>query len=160
MSKPSFVYVTYIATTSEKVWQALTETDVTRRYWAPLNPDQKPAAPGENVSDWKRGSRWQNRQRDKAKTVGVVGSVLESTPPRRLVLTWARPADADTPEKTSRVTFDIEPQGDGLVKLTVLHEDLDAEMHRGVSGGWPQILSSLKTLLETGRPLRDPRDPA
>jgi hypothetical protein len=53
------------------------------------------------------------------------------------------------------VTFDIEPQGDGLVKLTVLHEDLDLEMHRGVSGGWPQILSSLKTLLETGHPLRN-----
>jgi hypothetical protein len=54
------------------------------------------------------------------------------------------------------VTFDIEPQRSGLVKLTVLHEDLDPEMHRGIAGGWPQILSNLKTLLETGRPLRSP----
>jgi uncharacterized protein YndB with AHSA1/START domain len=155
MTKPSFVYVTYIATTPEKVWQALTETDVTRRYWGPLKPDPSHTAPFENVSDWQPGSRWQHRQLDKAQTVGVVGIVLESTPPRRLVLTWARPADAENSERTSRVTFDIEPQGDRLVKLTVLHEDLDPEMHRGVSGGWPQILSSLKTLLETGQPLRN-----
>jgi uncharacterized protein YndB with AHSA1/START domain len=160
MSKPSFVYVTYIATTAEKVWQALTDTNFTRRYWGQLNPDAKHTAPFENVSDWQPGSRWQHRQLDEAKTVGVVGKVLESTPPRRLVLTWARPKDAESSEKTSRVTFDIEPQGHGLVKLTVLHEDLDPEMHRGISGGWPQILSNLKTLLETGRPLREPGSPA
>jgi len=150
MSKPSFVYVTYIATTSEKVWQALIDTDVTRRYWGGLTA----ASPSwENVSDWKPGSPWQQRRLDEAKTVGLVGKVLESTPPRRLVLTWARPKDADDSEGNSRVTFDIEPQGDGLVKLTVLHEDLDPEMHRGVAGGWPQVLSNLKTLLETGYPL-------
>ena len=67
--------------------------------------------------------RCSHRQLDEAKTVGVVGKVLESTPPRRLILTWARPNDADSSEKTSRVTFDIEPQANGLVKLTVLHED-------------------------------------
>jgi uncharacterized protein YndB with AHSA1/START domain len=155
MSKPSFVYVTYIATTAEKVWQALTDTDVTCRYWGPCTPDANHTAPFVNVSDWKPGSLWQHRQLDEAKTVGVVGKVLESTPPRRLVLTWARPTDTDNSDKTSRVTFDIEPQGDRLVKLTVLHEDLDPEMHRGISGGWPQILSNLKTLLETGHPLRD-----
>jgi uncharacterized protein YndB with AHSA1/START domain len=156
MSKPSFVYVTYIATTAEKVWQALTDGNVTRRYWGPLNPDPNHVAPFENVSDWQRGSSWTHRQLDEAKTVGIVGKVLESTPHRRLVLTWARPKDADNAEKTSRVTFDIEPQGKGVVKLTVLHEDLDAEMHQGVSGGWPQILSNLKTLLETGHALRNP----
>jgi hypothetical protein len=54
------------------------------------------------------------------------------------------------------VTFDIEPQGGRLVKLTVLHEELDPEMHRGIAGGWPQVLSNLKTLLETGQPLPRP----
>jgi uncharacterized protein YndB with AHSA1/START domain len=155
MSKPSFVYVTYIATTAEKVWQALTQTEVTRRYWAGLTGA---ARSYENVSDWKPGSPWQQRRLDEARTVGLVGKVLESTPPRRLVLTWARPEDADDSEKHSRVTFDIEPQGDRLVKLTVLHEDLDPEMHRGIAGGWPQVLSNLKTLLETGYPL--PTSPA
>jgi len=150
MSKPSFVYVTYIATTAEKVWQALIDTDIIRRYWGGLTAGV-PAY--ENVSDWKPGSQWQQRRLDEAKTVTLVGKVLESTPPRRLVLTWARPEDADNAEKTSRVTFDIEPQGDRRVKLTVLHEDLDPEMQRGVGAGWPQVLSNLKTLLETGHPL-------
>ncbi|HEV3191722.1 MAG TPA: SRPBCC family protein [Polyangiaceae bacterium] len=149
MSKPSFVYVTYIATTAEKVWQALTDTDVTRRYWGGVTK----SATWENASDWKPGSRWQQQRPGEAKTVGIVGKVLESTPPRRLVLTWARPEDADKSEKTSRVTFDIEPQGDRFVKLTVLHEDLDPEMHRGIAGGWPQVLSNLKTLLESGHAL-------
>jgi uncharacterized protein YndB with AHSA1/START domain len=154
MSKPSFVYVTYIATTAENVWQALTDTDITWRYWGGLTA----ASPRwENVSDWKPGSRWHQRRHDEAETVGVVGKVLESTPPRRLVLTWARPEDADNAEKTSRVTFEIEPQGDRLVKLTVLHEDLDPDMQQKVAGGWPQVLSNLKTLLETGDSL--PRSP-
>src|SRR5262249_12769277 len=111
MGKPSFVYVTYIATTAERVWQALTDTDVTRRYWGMLTPDAEHAPPFENVSDWKPGSSWQHRKLDEGRTVGVVGTVLEATPPRRLVLTWARPRDADNPDRTSRVTFDIEPQG-------------------------------------------------
>src|SRR5262245_48150970 len=153
MGKPSFVYVTYIETTAEKVWQALTESDVTRRYWAVLTPDKDHPFPFENVSDWKPGSRWEHRQLDEARTVSVVGRVLESTPPRRLVLTWARPKEPESSERTARVTFDIEPQGARLVKLTVLHEDLDADMHRAISGGWPQVLSNLKTLLETGRSL-------
>jgi uncharacterized protein YndB with AHSA1/START domain len=150
MSKPSYVYVTYIATTAEKVWQALTDNEITRTFWVGLTGE---ARSYENVSDWKPGSAWQQRRRAEAETIGIVGKVLESTPPRRLVLTWALPADANDSERTSRVTFDIEPQSSGLVKLTLLHEDLDAEMHRGVSGGWPQVLSNLKTLLETGRPL-------
>ena len=79
--------------------------------------------------------------------------MLESTPPRRLVLTWARPKNADYSELNSRVTFHIEPQGDELVKLTVLHEHLDPEMHRGIAGGWPKTLANLKTLLETGHTL-------
>lgn len=149
MSKPSYVYVTYIATTAEKIWQALTDGAVTRRYWGGVTK----RVLWENVSDWKPGSRWQQHRADDAKTIGIVGKVLESTPPRRLVLTWARPKDAESSDTHSRVTFDIEPQRDGLVKLTVVHEDLDPEMHRGIAIGWPQVLSNLKSLLETGQPL-------
>jgi hypothetical protein len=65
------------------------------------------------------------------------------------VLTWAHPNDAADPEQVSRVTFDIE-EAFGAVRLTVTHEDLSGEMLRAVSGGWPAVLSSLKTLLETG----------
>jgi len=152
MTKPSFVYVTYIATTPEKVWQALVDTDVMRKYWA----DPTANAPAHvNVSDWKPGSKWEHRRVDDARTVDIVGKVVESTPPRRLVLTWARPKEAEDDSKHSRVTFEIEPQGDALVRLTVTHEDLerDPQMLAGISGGWPKILSNLKTLLETGRAL-------
>jgi uncharacterized protein YndB with AHSA1/START domain len=90
---------------------------------------------------------------DDAHTVDICGKVVESNPPRRLVYTWARPAEADDVSRHSRVAIDIEPHIDGLVRLTVTHEDLDTQMFAGVSGGWPMVLSNLKTLLETGRPL-------
>jgi uncharacterized protein YndB with AHSA1/START domain len=146
------VYVTYIATTAEKVWQALVDTDVTRQYW--VGPNEG-AVPHVNVSDWKPGSRWEHQRVDEARTVDMVGKVLESSPPRRLVISWSRPADEADPAKHSRVTFEIEAHGDGLIRLTVLHEDLenDPKMLAGISGGWPKVLSNLKTLLETGRAL-------
>jgi uncharacterized protein YndB with AHSA1/START domain len=152
MTKPGFVYVTYIATSPEQVWRALVNTDVTREFWVDPTSD-RPAH--ENVSDWKPGSRWEHRRVDAAGTVDMVGKVVESSPPRRLVVTWARPKDAEDEAKHSRVTFDIEPQGAGLVRLTVTHEDLegDAQMLAGISDGWPKVLSNLKTLLETGRAL-------
>jgi len=151
MTKPSFVYVTYIATTPEKVWRALVDTDVTRQYWVGPSSDCARV----NVSDWKAGSRWEHQRADGSGTVDIVGKVVESSPPRRLVFTWARPTDAEDASKHSRVTFDIEPHGDGLVRLTVTHEDLerDAPMLAGISSGWPAVLSNLKTLLETGRVL-------
>ena len=156
MKKPDYVYVTYIATTPEKVWQALVDTDVTRQYWV----DPTVGCARVNVSDWKPGSRWEHQRIDEARTVDIVGKVVESTPPRRLVFTWARPADEADESKHSRVAFDIEPCGDGLVRLTVTHDDLerDPEMLTGISGGWPKVLSNLKTLLETGRAL--PRPPS
>lgn len=153
MKKPSFVYVTYIATTPEKVWRALVDTDVTREYWV----DPSGGDPGHvNVSDWKPGSQWEHQRLDDARTVDIVGKVVESTPPQRLVMTWARPSEADDVSKHSRVTFDVEPQGDALIRLTVTHEDLDNDpkMLSGISGGWPKVLSNLKTLLETGRGLQ------
>jgi uncharacterized protein YndB with AHSA1/START domain len=156
MTKPSFVYVIYIATTPEKVWQAFVDTDVMRQYWVGPSADCARV----NVSDWKPGSRWEHQRVDGAGTVDIVGKVVESTPPRRLVFTWARPNEAEDGSKHSRVAIDIEPHGDGLVRLTVTHEDLerDPKMLAGISGGWPKVLSNLKTLLETGRAL--PRSPS
>lgn len=152
MTKPDFVYVTYIATTPEKVWQALVDTDVMRQYWCGLSTD----CPGYlNVSDWQPGSRWEHQPMDGSGEARIVGTVIESRAPRRLVYTWARPADAEDASKHSRVAFDIELHTDGLVRLTVTHTDLerDPEMLAGVSGGWPKVLSNLKTLLETGQVL-------
>jgi uncharacterized protein YndB with AHSA1/START domain len=148
-TKPSFVYVTYIATTPEKVWRALTDTDVTRQYWIGSHDGLARV----NASDWKVGSKWQHQRDDDTHATDVVGRVVESAPPHRLVLTWARPADADDESKHSRVTFDIEAQSAGLVRLTVTHDGLeqDPKMLASISGGWPRVLSNLKTLLETGR---------
>ena len=156
MKKPDYVYVTYIATTAEKLWRALTDTDVTRQYWV----DPSAGCARVNVSDWKAGSRWEHQRVDDAGTVDIVGKVVETTPPRRLVLTWARPSDAENEAKHSRVSFDIEPYVGGLVRLTVTHDDLehDPQMLEGISGGWPKVLSNLKTLLETGHAL--PSSPA
>ncbi len=151
MTKPSFVYVSYIASTPEKVWQAFVDPEVMRQYWTGPNAECARV----NVSDWKPGSRWEHQRADEAGTVDIVGKVVESDPPRRLVYTWARPAQADDESMHSRVAIDIEQHGKGLVRLTVAHEDLerDPQMLAGISGGWPKVLSNLKTLLETGRPL-------
>lgn len=149
MEKPDFVYVTYIATTPDKVWQALTDTELMAQYWVGPKSDCARV----NVSDWKPGSRWEHQHDDDASKVDIVGKVIESTPPRRLVMTWARPSEADDETKHARLTFDIEPHIDGLVRLTVTHDELDAQMLAGISGGWPMVLSNLKTLLETGRVL-------
>lgn len=148
-TKPSFVYVTYIATTPDKVWRALVDTDVTRQYWIGSHDGRARV----NVSDWKVGSKWEHQRDDATHTVDVVGKVVESVSPHRLVLTWARPAEAEDEAKHSRVTFDIEPQPGGVVRLTVTHEGLedDPKMLASISGGWPRVLSNLKTLVETGR---------
>lgn len=138
--KTSFVYVTYIRSTPEKVFEAITRPEVTRRYWG-----------HENVSDWKPGSGWQHVRDDKQRTVNLVGKVVEVSPPTRLVITWASPAQADDPAATSRVSFDVAAY-DGMVQLTVTHDQLQAgsSMDQGIRQGWPIVLSSLKSLLETG----------
>jgi uncharacterized protein YndB with AHSA1/START domain len=142
MSKSKFVYVTYIRTTPEKLFRALTQPEVTRQYWD-----------NENISDWRLGSPWKHQASDG--TVRLVGEVVEHTPPRRLVLTWALPADAGNKAKHTRVTFDIEPIDD-MVRLTVTHDELEpgSEMERSITGGWPRVLSSLKSFLETGTALK------
>lgn len=137
-----FVYVTYIRTTPEKVFEAITKPEIARRYWG-----------HENVSeDWQPGSRWQHVRADEARTVDLVGEVIESDPPRRLVISWANESQKDDPEQYSRVAFDIEPQDD-MVKLTVTHDELQpgSGMLNGISKGWPLVLSSMKSFLETGQ---------
>ena len=153
MAKPEFVYTTYINTTPERLWQALTDPAFTQQYWGTVFR-----------TDWKAGSEmtWEY--------AGVTVSdpaqvVLEAEPYRRLSYTWQTitPEFAKavgfsddylakvTAERRSKVTFDIEPQG-RLVKLTVVHDGFDpgSLVLESISGGWPWILSSLKTLLETG----------
>ena len=141
MSNETFVYVTYIATTPQKVWDALLKGELTRQYWK-----------HENVSDWKPGSKWQHVADDGKRTVKVVGEVLESVPNKRLVMTWGEAVAAADKAKHSRVAIDIETVGE-MVRLTVIHDDLTPEMQRKIANGWPRVLSSLKSFLETGRPL-------
>ncbi|GAA4593267.1 DNA-binding transcriptional ArsR family regulator/uncharacterized protein YndB with AHSA1/START domain [Actinoplanes octamycinicus] len=155
-SPMSFVYTTYIATTPERLWQALTEPAFTSQYWGV-----------EFVSDWAVGSPvgWKVGGLEITDPEQVV---LESVPHRRLSYTWhtftpefaakhgfsAEWLAAVTGERRSKVTFDLEQQGK-LVKLTVTHDDFepDSTVLRQVSEGWPSVLSSLKTYLETGTAL-------
>jgi uncharacterized protein YndB with AHSA1/START domain len=139
--KTRFVYVSYIRSTPEKVFEAITKPEVARRYWG-----------HENVSDWKPGSTWEHVRTNEERTVDLVGKVVEFSPPTRLVITWTSPSQAGDPDSYSRVSFDVVPYED-MVRLTVTHDELEAgsEMHKGIQHGWPVVLSSLKSLLETGQ---------
>jgi uncharacterized protein YndB with AHSA1/START domain len=139
----SFMYVTYILSTPEKVFEAITRPDIAKRYWG-----------HENVSDWRPGSSWQHVRANDERTVELVGKVIEVSPPTRLVISWANQSQSEDPEAYSRVTFGIEEFND-MVKLTVTHDDLvvGSGMANGVTKGWPIVLSSMKSFLETGRGL-------
>jgi uncharacterized protein YndB with AHSA1/START domain len=143
MSNENFIYVIYIATTPEKVWNALLQGELTRQYWGHENVSD---------SDWKKGSRWQHVADDAKRTVKLIGEVLENVPQKRLVLSWVDPADAADKAKHTRVAIDIETIG-AMVRLTITHDQLDADMLRKIANGWPRVLSSLKSFLETGHPL-------
>ncbi|MGH9276328.1 MAG: ArsR/SmtB family transcription factor [Acidimicrobiales bacterium] len=139
--KPTYVYVTYIESTPEAVWHALTDADLTAEYWGHAN-----------VSDWKVGSGWEHQRTDGSGVADVVGAVLESSRPHRLVSTWDTPDEAHA-GSPSRVTFDIEPYGE-IVRLTVTHENLADEAEREQAAqGWAAVMSNLKSLLETGHVL-------
>jgi uncharacterized protein YndB with AHSA1/START domain/DNA-binding transcriptional ArsR family regulator len=139
--KPTFVYVTYIHATPERVWHALTDATLTAEYWG-----------HSNVSDWQAGSPWEHRRTDGSGVADVVGTVLESDPPNRLVITFGEP-DGEPAGGPSRVTFDIEPHRE-IVRLTVTHEDLaDQAEHDAAAAGWPAVLANLKSRLETGHVL-------
>ena len=135
-----FVYVTYIASTPEKVFAAITQPEMARQYWG-----------HENISDWTVGADWQHVRDNDARPVEIVGKVLEVSAPHRLVISWAGASQADNPDSYSRVTFEVEPHENG-VRLTVSHDELEvgSTMAAGVTKGWPWVLSSLKSYLETG----------
>ena len=146
MSKPAFVYVTYIASTPEKVFKALTDSDATAKYWF-----------GNAVtSDSKVGSPVTFQREGK---LIVSGKVLEHDAPRRLSYTFHSLHEPyNGTEKASRVVIDLEQQK-GQVKLTVTHDDFapDSKVFAGISNGWPLVLSNLKSYLETGAtPLHAP----
>jgi DNA-binding transcriptional ArsR family regulator/uncharacterized protein YndB with AHSA1/START domain len=158
MTKPSFVYTTYIRTTPEELWQALTEPSFTERYWRlTFETDWQPGSP----MTWKQFGV----------TIADPGQVvLEAEPFRRLSYTWhtftpelaeALDIDPDVAAKAlaeprSKATFELEPAGE-VVKLTVIHDELGPVVGSMVSNGWPRVLSNLKTFLESGEPL--PRSP-
>jgi uncharacterized protein YndB with AHSA1/START domain len=142
--KSRFVYEIYIASTPAIVWKALLDGEFTRQYWE-----------RDNVSDWKPGSSWEHRDSTGDRVVRLLGDVVEASPPHRLVLTWAEPSDRERRERHSRVTFELESVAN-MVRLRITHEDLEpgSNMERNISQGWPRVLSSLKSLLETGRALQ------
>jgi uncharacterized protein YndB with AHSA1/START domain len=146
MAESRFVYVTYIRTTPEKLWQALTDPEFTRRYWVETWQE----------CEWKPGAAWKimtpnGRPADS-------GEVLEIDPPRKLVLRWRHHLTPAAAGEVSRMTYTLEPEGEA-VKLTVLHESelTDSKLIGATSQGWPVILSSLKSLLETGESLEATR---
>ncbi|GAB3275519.1 metalloregulator ArsR/SmtB family transcription factor [Actinocorallia lasiicapitis] len=139
---PSFVYTTYIRTTPERLWQALTEPAFTRRYWAGYAFE----------SDWRPGSRIVVTTGDGLVADDPDQVVLESDPFRLLSYTWHHrtTCGGGTPEPRSKVAFHLEDMG-GLVKLTVIHDGFlpGSEVLESISNGWPRVLADLKTLLET-----------
>ncbi len=162
----SFTYPIYIQASPEKVWRGLTEPALMKRYWRHQRAGEKTF-----ISDWKQGSTYDMLHEE----VGLVVSdpeqvILESDPHRRLSYTWHTitpewavevgmndvTAEVWRAEPRSKVTFDIEDVGHGTVKLTVIHDGFEAgsAVLQGVSEGWPAVLSSLKTLLETDATLR------
>jgi len=145
MRKPEFVYVTYIETTPEKLWEALTSSEFSKRYW--FNTEVK--------SEWKIGSPFALVMDG---TTTDVGEILEFDRPRRLSYTFHHVlSEAARKERPTKVVFVLEPHGK-LVKLTLTHEDFEdgSVILDGISKGWPAILAGLKTLLESGTALAIP----
>ncbi len=161
----SFAYTTYIHTTPDQAWKALTDPTFTKRYWRHQRAGAKTFR-----SDWRNGSTWSLVHEE----VGLVVSdpdqvILESDPCRRLAYTWHTftpewaaevgmdefTADAWRAGPRSKVTYDIEDVGHGVVMLTVVHDGFEpgSPVLQAISSGWPAVLASLKTLLETGSAL-------
>jgi uncharacterized protein YndB with AHSA1/START domain len=139
--KSRTVYVTYIRTTPEKLWDALLQPEFTKQYWFGMHHE----------SDWSEGTPWKLVTDDGR--VANTGEVIEMDRPRRLVITWRFEMSPEVQaEGYSRVTLEIEPAGE-LTKLTVTQEidRADSTLIALTAGGWPIVLSSLKSLLETGQ---------
>ncbi|HZP92669.1 MAG TPA: SRPBCC family protein [Burkholderiales bacterium] len=140
MARSTFVYVTYIRTTPEKLWSALTDAEFMKQYWFGV----------QCKSQWTAGSSWKLVYPDGL--ISDVGEIVEAEPPRRLVIRWQH---QDKPELKaegeSLCTMELEPSGTA-VKLSITHtiERDPSKFITAVSGGWPKVISNLKSLLETG----------
>ena len=148
--KSSFVYVIYFRTTPEKLWSALTTPEFMKKYWFGMNFE----------TDWKAGSPWKLVFPDGR--VADTGEIVEIEKPTRLVLKWRNHFRPELHEEgEARCVMEIKPAGE-IVQLTIIHEinKPGSKLIEAVSVGWPKILSSLKTLLETGAalpPIGEPR---
>ena len=140
VANSTFVYVTFIRTTPEHLWSALTNAAFVKRYWFGMHVE----------TDWKAGSPWRLLFADGR--LADAGEIVEADPPRRIVIKWRNEWKTEMKaEGYSRCTMELEP-ADGAVKLTITHgmDRVGSKFIEAVSGGWPRILSNLKSLLETG----------
>ncbi|MGD0829927.1 MAG: SRPBCC family protein [Terracidiphilus sp.] len=147
MAESKFVYVTFIRTSPRKLWQALTEPEFTRQYWMDTTQE----------SEWKPGASWKILFADGS--LADSGEIIEIDPPLRLALKWRHEISPElTAEGYSRLTYELEPKGEA-VKFTVTHtmDKAESKFIDAVSSGWPMILSSLKSLLETGESIEETR---
>jgi uncharacterized protein YndB with AHSA1/START domain len=138
------VYQVFIKASPEQIWEAITKPEFTSRYRGSLVD-----------STFEAGAPYRSWSPDREKLL-VDGEVLDSDPPRRLSYTWRLLYDEETAaEEPSRVSWEIEPQDGGVSKLTVVHDQLERapKTAENVAGGWMYVLSGMKTLLETGKPL-------
>lgn len=148
-NKSSFVYVTYIRTTPEKLWTALTNPEFMQQYWLGVRAE----------AEWKKGGSWQLVYPDGRVT--DTGEIMEFEPAKRLAIRWRNEFMPEMKEEGwSLCTMEIEPAAGEAVKLTVTHsmEREGSKFIGAVSTGWPQILSNLKSLLETGSVVLPPRE--
>jgi uncharacterized protein YndB with AHSA1/START domain len=141
MARSTFVYVIYIRTTPEQLWSALTDdAEFMKKYWFGNHCDSK----------WTAGSPWKLVASDGG--IRDAGEIVEADPPRRLVIRWHHQDKAELEaEGDSRCTIELAPDGPA-VKLSITHtiEREPSKLIGAVSGGWPKVLSNLKSLLETG----------
>lgn len=150
MARSTFVYVTYIRTTQEKLWSALTDAEFMQQYWFGVRCESR----------WTAGSSWTMVAPDG--TITDAGEIIESEPPRRLVIRWRHENEpALKGEGESLCTMELEPSS-GAIKLSITHtiERNPSKFLDAVSGGWPKILCNLKSLLETGSAVLDEAYPA
>ena len=137
----TFVYVTFIRTTPERLWSALTDADFMKEYWFGVHIK----------AEWKPGARWEMLYPDGRVT--DAGEIVEFDPPRRMTLKWRHELRPELKaEGFADCTIELEPISDA-VKLTITHtmDREESKLIQAVSGGWPRILSNLKSLLETGQ---------
>ena len=140
INNSKFIYTIYIRTSPERIWAAITNPFLCKQFWG-----------YENVSDWKEGSTWKHLADDNKRSIKFIGKILKVTP-KELMLTWA---DFNNIEDTSQVTFKIYTVKEAVC-LKVIHTNFQvgSKMQEQIKDGWPRVLSSLKSFLETGKALK------